>query len=125
MLGRGASARPAAALVRRHGRYAQIGLQGKPITWDLDQICYKELAVSGSFATVPSAWRKALALLASGQVQTTPAGLAHLPLGQIRSARSRSLEGRTGLKVVLTPGIHVEDAEAAEKARESTRAGRR
>src|SRR5579862_8009084 len=67
---------PAAAmlleLVRRGGQYAQIRLFGKPVAWDLDQVCYKELTVTGSNASVPSAWARALALLAGGQVRTAP-----------------------------------------------------
>jgi L-iditol 2-dehydrogenase len=67
-------------LVRRHGRYAQVGLFGHPIQWDLDQVCYKEIEVSGSFATVPSAWRKALKLMESGQVQSRPLISHTLPI---------------------------------------------
>src|SRR5690348_12402360 len=65
-----ASAQNCLNLVRRRGRYVQVGLFGKPVHWDLDLVCFKELQVSGSFAHLPSAWRKALTLLASGQVQT-------------------------------------------------------
>ena len=50
---------------RRGGQYAQIGLFGKPVAWDLDQVCMKELRVTGSNASVPSAWRTALRLLAT------------------------------------------------------------
>src|SRR5690606_34595031 len=63
---------PAAAqllqLVRRRGRYVQIGLFGKPVAWDLDQLCFKELTATGSNASVPSAWSKALRLLAGCSV---------------------------------------------------------
>jgi L-iditol 2-dehydrogenase len=57
-------------LVRRRGRYVQIGLFGKAIQWDLDQLCYKEIIVSGSNASVPSAWTRALQLLESKAVNT-------------------------------------------------------
>ena len=55
-------------LVRKAGRYVQVGLYGTPITLDMDQVCYKELRVSGSFATTPSSWYRALALAGSGAV---------------------------------------------------------
>ena len=42
------------------------------MAWDLDQVCLKELRVTGSNASVPSAWRTALRLLANGSVHTAP-----------------------------------------------------
>ena len=89
-------------LVRRQGRYAQVGLFGKPISWDLDQVCYKELKVSGSNASVPSAWRKALALLGSGQVQTKPLISTVLPITGWQLA-FEMFERRQGHKILLTP----------------------
>jgi L-iditol 2-dehydrogenase len=96
------SAQNCLELVRRQGRYAQVGLFGKPITWDLDQVCYKELKVSGSNASVPSAWRKALALLASGQVQTRPLISTSLPISEWQQA-FELFEQRGGHKIILTP----------------------
>jgi L-iditol 2-dehydrogenase len=100
--GAGASARTCLSLVRRRGRYAQVGLFGRPVDWDLEQVCYKELQVSGSNATVPSAWRKALALLAAGQVQMAPIISTVLPVGEWRQAFDL-FETRAGLKILLTP----------------------
>ena len=100
--GAGPSAQTCLELVRRRGRYAQVGLFGRPIEWDLEQVSFKELQVSGSFATVPSAWRRALALLATGQVQTRPLITATLPTSEWRQA-FENFERRDGLKVILTP----------------------
>lgn len=97
-----ASAQNCLNLVRRHGRYMQVGLFGKPIQWDLDQICFKEIEVSGSFAHLPSAWRKALTLMASGKVQTKPLISTILPISEWQQAFD-IFERRDGLKVVLTP----------------------
>jgi L-iditol 2-dehydrogenase len=55
-------------LVRKAGRYVQVGLYGTPVSLDMDQVCYKELRVSGSFATTPSSWYRALALAGTGAV---------------------------------------------------------
>jgi L-iditol 2-dehydrogenase len=88
--------------VRRGGRYAQVGLFGKPIQWDLEQVCYKEIRVSGSFATVPSSWRKAIRLLGSGQVQTQPLVSDVFPISQWQRAFER-FEEKSGLKILLTP----------------------
>jgi L-iditol 2-dehydrogenase len=67
--GAGLAAAQLLTLVRRRGRYVQIGLFGAPIAWDLDQLCYRELTVTGSFASIPSSWSKALRLMGEGKVQ--------------------------------------------------------
>jgi threonine dehydrogenase-like Zn-dependent dehydrogenase len=60
------------------------------------------LRVSGSNASVPSAWRKALVLLASGQVQTKPLISDALPVTEWAEAFER-FEKRAGFKILLTP----------------------
>ena len=57
--GAGPGAQTALELVRHQGRYVQVGLFGRPVVWDLEQVCVKELQVQGTFATVSSSWRKA------------------------------------------------------------------
>lgn len=100
--GAGPAAQQLLGLVRRGGRYTQIGLFGKPIAWDLDQICYKELAVTGSNASVPTAWSKALDLLASGLVQVEPLISGLYPLADWREAFD-TVERRSAMKTLLTP----------------------
>ena len=89
-------------LARRGGQYAQIGLFGKPVVWDLDQVCMKELRVTGSNASVPSAWRTALRLLGDGSVRTAPLISDIYPLTHWEDAFSR-FEGREGVKLLLDP----------------------
>jgi L-iditol 2-dehydrogenase len=100
--GAGPSARHCLELVRRKGRYVQVGLFGNAVSWDLDQLCYKELRLSGSNASVPSAWRKALALLTSGQVQTRPLISDVWPITDWPQAFER-FEKRDGFKLLLIP----------------------
>lgn len=88
--------------VRRGGQYAQIGLFGKPVAWDLDQVCLKELRVTGSNATVPSAWRTALRLLGEGQVRTVPLITDTYPLAGWADA-FRTFERKEGIKLLLDP----------------------
>src|SRR5215210_5352125 len=87
---------------RRGGQYAQIGLFGKPVAWDLDQVCMKELRVTGSNASVPSAWRTALRLLTDGRVQTAPLISDVYPLASWEDAFQR-FERRDGMKLLLDP----------------------
>jgi len=100
--GAGPSALGLLGLVRRGGQYAQIGLFGKPVSWDLDQVCYKELSVTGSNASVPSAWDTALRLLGSGQVRTRELVSDVYPLDGWEDAFGR-FERREGVKLLLAP----------------------
>jgi L-iditol 2-dehydrogenase len=100
--GAGASAMGLLDLVRRGGQYAQIGLFGKPVAWDLDQVCFKELRVTGSFATVPSSWHRALSLMASGAVNTERLVSRVFPLEKWRDAFDL-FESKAVLKTALSP----------------------
>jgi L-iditol 2-dehydrogenase len=97
---------PAAAqileLVRRRGRYVQIGLFGKPVAWDLDQLCYKELVATGSNASVPSAWFKALRLLETGVVKTAPLITHRYDITEWEAAFA-TFEDKSGVKTILRP----------------------
>ena len=99
-------AAPAAALllqlVKKAGRFIQIGLYGKPIPLDMDQVCYKELQVSGSFATTPSSWRRALALAGSGAVSLKDMVGQTYSLDDWREAFAAAQGGMAG-KVLLLP----------------------
>ena len=88
--------------MRRGGQYAQIGLFGKPVAWDLDQVCMKELSVTGSNATVPSAWRTALRLLGEGKVRTAPLITGAYPLAGWADAFD-AFEKKDGIKLLLDP----------------------
>ncbi|MGI9253904.1 MAG: zinc-dependent alcohol dehydrogenase [Thermomicrobiales bacterium] len=105
--GAGPSAAGLLHLVRRRGQYAQIGLFGKPVAWDLDQVCYKELRVTGSNASVPSAWDTALRLLAEGRVDTGALVTNLWPLARVEDAFA-AFEAKQGVKHVLLPGDGVE-----------------
>src|SRR4051812_35040335 len=100
--GAGPAALSLLALSRRGGQYAQIGLFGKPVAWDLDQVCMKELRVTGSNASVPSAWRTALRLLENGSVRTAPLISDVYSLSNWADAFER-FERREGVKLILDP----------------------
>lgn len=100
--GAGPAATMLLELVRRAGQYAQIGLFGKPVAWDADQICFKELTVTGSNAHVPSAWTRALSLMSAGLVKTEPLVSHVYPITEWREAFD-TFEKRLGLKTVLHP----------------------
>ncbi len=99
-------AAPAASLllqlVAKAGRFIQVGLYGQPVTLDFDQVCYKELRVSGSFATAPSSWYRALALASTGAVSLRDLVGATFALTDWRAAFQAVL-ARTPGKVLLVP----------------------
>lgn len=100
--GAGPAAQQLLELVRRRGRYVQIGLFGKAVAWDLDQVCYKELIVTGSNASVPSAWLRALQLLETGAVRTDALITDTFPVTEWRAAFER-FDSKQGVKLLLTP----------------------
>jgi len=69
-------AQPAANLclktLRRGGAFTQVGIFGKPIDFDLDQVLYKELRLTGSFSQKFWGWEKALEYCASGRIKAKP-----------------------------------------------------
>ena len=72
-------------LAQPGGTLLQIGLYGKSVQVDLDAAIIKELRLFGSFGQVPTAWPRALDLMAAGKVQTAPLITAVLPLTQWRT----------------------------------------
>ena len=89
-------------LVRRRGRYVQIGLFGKPVSWDLDQLCYKELIATGSNASTPESWLRAIRLLDQGIVKTEPLITHTFPLSNWENA-FEAFRQKSGIKTLLQP----------------------
>jgi len=58
--------------LRREGSYTQVGICGKPVKFDLDQILYKEVRFTGSFSQKFWGWEKALELCASEKIKVKP-----------------------------------------------------
>jgi L-iditol 2-dehydrogenase len=89
-------------LVRKQGRYTQIGLFGRPVTVDFERIAYKELQVTGSFAQRWTAWVRTLALVERGAIQLAPLISDVLPLTAWEEGFEK-LERKEGLKIILEP----------------------
>jgi L-iditol 2-dehydrogenase len=89
-------------LARKQGTYTQVGLFGRPIQIDFEQIAFKELSVTGSLGQKPTSWERSLKLMASGKVQTAPLVTHQLPLIEWEEA-FRIFREREGIKVILRP----------------------
>ncbi len=100
--GAGPAAAQLLTLVRRRGRYVQVGLFGKPVAWDLDQLCYKELTATGSNASVPSSWQRAIQLMADGKVQTKPL-ISHIFDVTDWEKGFATFEDQSGIKTLFRP----------------------
>ena len=85
-------------LVRKQGKYTQVGLFGQPITLDFEQIAFKELVVTGSLGQKPTAWKRALQLLASGKIDVHSLISHTYPLSQWQEA-FKTFETRESVKL--------------------------
>jgi L-iditol 2-dehydrogenase len=98
--GHPAGAMLALDLVAKGGKYTQVGLFGKPIQIDLEQIAVREIQFAGSFGQKPSAWKRTLKLLASGKVDTRRLISHQIPLAQWHRAFDL-FERQEGVKILL------------------------
>lgn len=91
-------------LVRRQGKFIQVGIFGHPFELDVNKVVHKELTLAGSISQKPSAWRRALSLMAMGKVQTKPLITHTYPITAWDEALAKAT-GRAGLKVALEPVV--------------------
>ncbi|MBI2194601.1 MAG: zinc-binding dehydrogenase [Planctomycetes bacterium] len=89
-------------LVRKQGKFTQMGLYPGPFEIDFVQIAYKELQVTGFLAQKRSAWERALRLMAYGRVDPRSVISHEMPLAEWRPA-FEMFERKESLKVVLKP----------------------
>jgi L-iditol 2-dehydrogenase len=97
-----AATRMALQLIRKQGQFTQMGLHGKPFELDFEQIVYKDLVVTGSFASSSSSWDSALLLLRDGLIQVKPLVGAKLPLAEWERGFDM-VRRKESLKVLLCP----------------------
>jgi L-iditol 2-dehydrogenase len=100
--GAAAAAKTLTDVARRGGRFCQMGLYGKPITFHQDAVCYKELVVTGTNASVTPAWPKALKLLASRQVDASRLITHRFAITEWHKALE-IVKDKEGVKVILKP----------------------
>jgi L-iditol 2-dehydrogenase len=92
--------------VRKGGSYVQLGIFGRPQTVPLDHIVVKELTVRTGYATVPSAWRYALELLAARRISPEALVSEVAPLGDWERVFADLRVGR-GVKILFDPRLAV------------------
>ena len=89
-------------LVRKQGKYTQIGLFGRPFSVDFEKIAYKEIQLTGSLSQHCVSWKRALALMAAGKVRLKPLISDVIPLNQWKRGFDK-IEAGEGVKILLDP----------------------
>jgi L-iditol 2-dehydrogenase len=89
-------------VVRKQGRFHQVGLFGRPIKVDFEKIAYKEIEVTGSLSQRWTAWKLSLELLRQQKIKVLPLVSDVFPLKDWKTAFEK-FESRQGLKIGLDP----------------------
>jgi L-iditol 2-dehydrogenase len=97
-----AATRLGVQVIRKEGKFTQIGLHDKPFEFDVLQILYKEIKFTGSFASSLDAWDRAMVLFKGGKIQAEPIVSDILPLTQWEKGFEK-INNREGLKILLEP----------------------
>jgi L-iditol 2-dehydrogenase len=100
--GAGAAMATALEVVRPGGRHVQIGQTADAVHVPLALASFKELEISGGFASTPRSWRAAMALLDRGEVQLDPLISEVAPLADWARVFDDTALAR-GIKYVLAP----------------------
>jgi L-iditol 2-dehydrogenase len=101
------SGAPAAAktltdVASRGARFCQMGLYGKAIPFDQDAVCYKELVVTGTNASVTPAWTRALKLLSERKVDARRLISHRFGIADWDKALE-IMKSKQGVKIILKP----------------------
>jgi len=89
-------------LVRKKGKYTQIGLFGKPIAIDFEKIPYKEIIVTGGIGQHWTAWDRTMRIMAEKKIDLSAIISDKYPLTQWKEAFDK-FESKQSLKILLDP----------------------
>jgi L-iditol 2-dehydrogenase len=89
--------------LRRIGALVQVGLMGRRIECDYEQVAMHELSVVGSYGSSLVSWPRALQFLAEGRVQAEPMISDVLPITAWEEG-FRKTAAQESIKVLLEPG---------------------
>jgi L-iditol 2-dehydrogenase len=86
----------------RGARFCQMGIYGMPILFDQDAVCYKELVVTGTNASVTPAWTRAVKLLGERKVDARRLITHRFSMADWDKALE-VMKSKQGVKVILKP----------------------
>ena len=90
------------ALIKKRGRFTQVGLFGKDVPVNLDALVVKEIALSGSMSHTRNAWKRGLALVGEGKIRLRPLVTSVYGLSDWEKG-FRDFENRAGIKILVKP----------------------
>ncbi len=88
--------------IKRQGQIIQVGLFGRAVESELDQIALKEIMLRGAFAHNHRSWIKAMDLIENKTIDLKTLISGEFPLSDWREAFRLSEEGK-GIKYLLRP----------------------
>jgi len=91
-------------LLKREGKYTQIGLFKDKVHLDMDPLIFKEIKMFGAYAHKWSAWEKAIELYTTDKVQVGKLISDVLPLREWKNAFEK-LRRKEALKIMLKPEV--------------------
>ena len=103
-----ASLRTCLRVVRTHGVHLQIGVYGKPVEVDLDELFLKEVNYVATNSTAVSSWQIGMRLLAEGKVDLEPLMNLELPLESWKEGFEAAIR-KEKYKIVLLPDNDFEE----------------
>ncbi len=86
----------------RGGRYVQVGLAGRTVSVPFDEICFRELTVTGGNASTTQSWQRALELIDADAVDLGILVTEVVPLAEWERAFEATRSAK-GVKFVLDP----------------------
>lgn len=89
-------------LVRKMGRYTQVGIFGAPLQIDLDKVVLKQVRFQGSICHTWETWERTMRLLGDGAFDLRPLISNRLPLSRWNEA-FQGVINKTETKVLLHP----------------------
>ena len=90
------------ALIKKRGRFTQVGLFGKDVPVNLDALVVKEVAICGSMSHTRNAWQRGLALVGEGKIRLAPLVSSVYGLSDWEKG-FRDFEERRGIKILIKP----------------------
>lgn len=89
-------------LLRKQGKYTQVGIFGSPINLDVDQLVYKEIKATGSFSQKYTAWAEAIKLASLSKIKALPLITHIMPLEEWADGFWK-FESGEAIKVIFQP----------------------
>jgi L-iditol 2-dehydrogenase len=88
-------------MVRKRGKYTQMGLFGKPIKLDFEQVAFKEIQLTGSISQRSFSWKRALHLMEQEKIPNERLISHEFSLANWESAFEMTGRGQ-GVKIIFT-----------------------